>query len=87
MALGQSSLKKGAAPPFRNSMDDVNSSKAAAEPGGREATRVAGCHPGPLSPTLLEALRAYVRYNQAAIETAFRKALAAATAKNRHFGR
>ena len=68
-------------------MGEVDSSRAAAESGGREATRVAGCHPGPLSPTLLEALRAYVRYNQAAIETAFRKAFAAATAKNGHFGR
>jgi hypothetical protein len=62
-------------------MDDVNSSKVPTEPGRHEATRSANDHPGPLSPTLLDALRAYVRYNQAAIENAFRKA----SAKGRHF--
>jgi hypothetical protein len=65
-------------------MDDVNSSEVAIEPERCEATKPADCdHPGPLSPTLLDALRAYVRYNQAAIEVAFRKAFA----KGRHFGR
>lgn len=65
-------------------MDDVNSSKVAAEPERREATRPAGNHhPRPVAPTLLDVLRAYVRYNQAAIEVSFRKALA----KGRHFGR
>jgi hypothetical protein len=63
-------------------MDDVNSSKVAIEPERHEATEPAGYQPGPLSPTLLDALRAYVRYNQAAIQVAFRKAFA----RGRHFG-
>jgi hypothetical protein len=63
-------------------MDDVDWSKIAAEPERHEATRLAGSHPGPLSPTLLDALRAYVRYNQAAIEAAFRRAFA----KGKHIG-
>lgn len=63
-------------------MDDVNSSKFAAELERHEATQLAGCHPRPLSPTLLDALRAYVRGNQTAIEVAFRTALA----KGRRFG-
>ncbi|MBV9998770.1 MAG: hypothetical protein JO015_06600 [Verrucomicrobia bacterium] len=63
-------------------MDDVNSSKLAAEPERHEATLLAGGQTWPLSPTLLDALRAYVRDNQAAIEAAFRKAFA----KGRPFG-
>ena len=66
-------------------MDDVHSSEFATEPGRHEATGPAGDQSGPPSPTLLDALRAYVRYNQAEIEVAFRKAFAAATAKDRHF--
>jgi hypothetical protein len=77
-ALGRFSLKKTAAVPFRCGMGDVNSSKVATEPERPEATEFAG----PLSPTLLDALRAYVRYNKAAIEVAFRKAVA----KGRRFG-
>jgi hypothetical protein len=63
-------------------MGDANSTKVAAGPVRREATRPLGYRPGPLSPTLLDTLRAYVRYNQAAIEVAFRKA----SAKGRRFG-
>jgi len=59
-------------------MDNRKSWKLAAPPQRRAATELEGScrHPGPRSSTLLDALRAYVRRNQAAIEAAFRKASA-----------
>lgn len=63
-------------------MDDANSSKVAITQERHEAARGAGDHRGPLPSTLLDALRAYVRYNQAAIEVSFRTALA----RGRRFG-
>jgi hypothetical protein len=78
-------FKESRWPSVQSGMDDVHSSEFTAKPGRHEATGPAGYQPGPLSPTLLDALRAYVRYNQAAIEVTFRKAFAAATARDGHF--
>lgn len=83
MRAFHTSSKETCCPSVHSSMDDANWSKVAIEPETHEATEPAGYHPGLLSPTLLDALRAYVRYNQAAIKVAFRKAFA----KGRHFGR